>query len=369
MTAETSHASNSFVTLVGESDGDFDERVHSLLFERYSTEIDDVLQILGDIQLEYESLGKVHNLQLRRGLIGRQCLPYFLVHESYFPARPINKQVLAAVVAGHTLALTQLDYHLDGSVPSAASQTAVKVAPEQASAYAMRMAYLAGRLAERARCADLFSSVLDPISGFVVARMHEDWHRRYELPPVGEDLARQIEGYVRDDCSRLMASGYWDAMSRAVFVAEECTRPAELDAYIRILRKIRQLADEARDVDEDIRAGMTTLPLLLYLRDHPNTLVRGEIRALWGAAANPVSGRSAEELGEAIRVPIVGTALLDIADSILSGLPPANWLGYRPITPGGPSIALLLQLKMNLLHSTLVNGYGSAVRRCALPAS
>jgi hypothetical protein len=56
----------------------------------------------------------------------------------------------------------------------------------------------------------LFADALDPVSGFVIERMHEDWSERYS--PVGlEAPADPLREYLESPTSRLLGSGYREA--------------------------------------------------------------------------------------------------------------------------------------------------------------
>jgi hypothetical protein len=186
--------------------------------------------------------------------------------------------------------LSQLDYHLDGAAPAPAATgaTARKVDMATAVAYAVRVIYAAGRLADELPGGGrLFRDVFDPVSGFVVSRMHRDHTERYSQALL-DTAHRDLDEYLTSDNSRLCASGYWEVMVRGPFAGRALTPPEELISVVRRLRTLRQAVDEIADFREDIGAGLITTPLLFALEGNPDPdRTRSLIRRLWRSRNTP----------------------------------------------------------------------------------
>lgn len=253
--------------------------------------------------MEFPALAKAHSEQLRPELIFRHALPFCIAEDAFFGLRPSSPRVLAALLAGHTLALTHLDYHLDGARPDPdAPATARKMAAATAVAYSIRMVYAAGRIADGLPRGNLFADVLDPVSGFVVLRMHEDWQERYTLD-VLDNPAHHLRQYLGSRTSRLLGSGYWEVMVRGAFASHSVEPSRQLIAIVRSLRKLRQIVDEVADFREDVRAGLATTPLLFALADQSaGAETAGLLRSLWTRQANgaPLPETGLTELRNAV---------------------------------------------------------------------
>lgn len=283
---------------------DFRRKAFATLAERYRPVILDALELLHDIEFEFPALTKAHVEQLRPDLLFRQGLPFCVTEESYFTIDDSSAPVLAALFAGHTLALTHLDYHLDGSAPDpAATATAVKLDAATAASYAIRVVFAAGRMLDGvANGAALFQDVFDPISGFVVARMHEDWRERYARSHLSPAPTR-LDEYLNSPSSRLLGSGYWELMIRGSFARHRAEPDPGLIEVAGVLRKLRQVVDEIADFDEDLRAGLVTTPLLFALADSHGSAAAATlsdaVRAAWAAVTEPVGdGDAAAEIAE-----------------------------------------------------------------------
>lgn len=254
--------------------------------ERYRSVILGALDLLSVIELEFTELTKAHREQLRPDLLFRHALPFCVTEETYFRLEASSSPALAALFAGHTLALTHLDYHLDGSSPDPnATATAVKMDPAVAAAYSVRMIYVAGRIWDK-ECPSgrLFLDVLDPVSGFVVARMHQDRCQRYSIAPLRAPR-EELREYLGSSHSRLQGSGYWEVMVRGSFSRHRSHPPEAVLNSVRILRALRQVVDEIADFDDDLRAGLVTTPLLFGLNNITAPAKRRRleeaVRALW----------------------------------------------------------------------------------------
>lgn len=325
----------------------FDSRAIAEMSELFGRPIDSALETLGDVEFGFDSLDSMHHMQLRRALLERHSFPFLLTHETYFGKSEVDVNVLSACLAAHTLALTQLDYHMDGSLPDKyVPHTAVASSIETSSTYAVRMAYFAGELAGRSGVSDrLFAEVISPISGFVVARMHEDWHVRTQEPA---SQWCDIDEYISSPHSRLMASGYWEVMCRAPFVANGAEWPDALDRFVQVLRRLRQVADEAEDLAEDVRAGFVTLPMLIA-----NSSTSGRLRPLVEEYWVTRSSHLLNQILKLVRSGGVGSSLSDIAGRLLTGLPSDDWIGMSAPTPDGLPLVVLVELKIAALERSL----------------
>jgi hypothetical protein len=269
----------------------FRRTAFTALAQRYRPTIAEAVDLLRAIEFEFPALTTAHLEQLRPDLLFRQALPFCVTEQAFFNLDSSSSRVLAALLAIHTLALTQLDYHLDGSTPDpAASATAVRTDPTTAWCYAARMAFAAGRLLDGVATGHrFFDNVIDPISGFVVARMHQDWLERYDHRQMAA-VHQRLDDYLTSPRSRLLGSGYWEVMIRGSFARHGTTPGPELVHVMRILRQLRQAVDEIADFDDDLRAGLVTTPLLFALtgsgpadadaiRDADT--IRDAVRAVW----------------------------------------------------------------------------------------
>lgn len=237
------------------------------LSSRFRKPVSEAIGVLRDLQFELPAIGEAHQRQLQPELLFRHSIPFCITEDAYFQPRDTTAVYLAALLAGHTLALTHLDYHLDGSMPAQASAaTAQKMDFISAATYAVRMVYAAGSLLGEVSTADaMFREVFGPISGFVLLRMYEDSQERY-LEEFLRHPERRLREYLESPTSRLLGSGYWELMPRGCFVSHGMTAPPELIDTLRGLRRLRQVVDEIADFEDDVRSGLVTIPLLFALR-------------------------------------------------------------------------------------------------------
>ncbi|WP_418060295.1 hypothetical protein [Pimelobacter simplex] len=339
---------NQFARSATESWQEYDQRALKALHHHYAEEIDAVVAILRNLRFDFAALRATHQTQLRAELVGRHCLPYLMTHDTYFRGRRPNLPALAAVVAGHTLSLTQLDYHFDGADPDAKrTATAQKIDLHTAVAYAIEMVYHAGALGGL-HAGHLFQEVLRPVSGFVLERMHADWESRHQLPGL-DGIAHKARDYHRHHQSRLMASGYWEAMSRTAFVVQGEEFPPELAQFTTVLRKVRQLADEVEDLEEDLESGLLTLPLMLGILDEGEPL-RSTIENYWEQPSDRPR-HSASSIVARVRTVAVQDQLRATARTLLRDLPTPDWAGFSMAS--GPPLSVLLDLKIGVLETGL----------------
>jgi hypothetical protein len=250
---------------------------------KYGAYVSGAISILQRMQFELPRMSASHIEQMRPELLFRHSIPFCVTEETFFHPDDISSSYLAALLAGHTLALTNLDYHLDGAGPAdSASATAKKIDLVSGTTYALRMVYAAGRLLGETGNADrIFRDVFDPISGFVILRMYEDWAERYSEDLLTHPEERLTE-YLHSPTSRIFASGYWELMAKGSFARHGAAAPPALISVLRRLRKLRQIVDEIADLEEDIRTGLVTIPVLYALRADKDRGQIGEaVRSLW----------------------------------------------------------------------------------------
>jgi hypothetical protein len=303
------------------------------------------LETLQQIAFEFPAVEKVHAEQLRPELIFRHALPFCITEEAYFGIRESSRDVLAALLSGHTLSLTHLDYHLDGSDPDVnAAATARKVDLAASSAYAVLMAYVTGRIAEQCGCGKLFQEVFEPISGFVVSRMYQDSLERYSGALLQNADAR-LSDYLNSPNSRLLGSGYWGVMVRGSFASRDSSPPSEVIRVVRALRKLRQVVDEIADFEEDVYAGLVTLPVLFALSSSTKRReITRSIQQLWDSRIGRHS-RSESNVAH-IRSLVEGAGGFDMAAEYADAMWSAEAdLCHRTLGPLGNGFLVLLDLK------------------------
>lgn len=287
---------------------EFRARTIDLFRQKYGPSFNRVLKNLHRQSFFFDSIDEAHRIQLRPDLLFRQCMPYFATWRAYGCGRPLDEDVLKCMLMAHTLTLTHLDYHLDGASPDQRNTaTAVKMSAESAVSYAVRLAYRSSsELAALPTGSRLLREVVDPVSGFVVERMHEDWTGRYSIPD-SCDLDHLISSYLESPNSRLLGSGYWEVMIVAGHIScrPEARVPNKLIAFSRSLRRLRQLVDELDDWREDLESGLLTLPTLLRMRRDP--VFEEDLRRAWRSGSyfencslDPISDDVAEEMGRLI---------------------------------------------------------------------
>jgi hypothetical protein len=356
-------AATMFTRFFAGRDGrEFRRATFESLATRYRSHVLAAIELLRELRFTFPAIEKAHAEQLRSDLIFRHALPFCVTEDAYFGLSAESDRVLAAVLACHTLALTQLDYHLDGSFPdSRATATAAGLTPATAVAYALRMVYAVPRLLpEPGLVGRLFADAFEPVSGFVIERMHEDWSERYTA--VGLELpAERLREYLESQTSRLLGSGYWEVMVRGAFSGHGAVPPDALIEVVRELRRLRQVVDEVADFEEDLRAGLVTLPLLFALIEGDGGALREMVLGLWDAPER------AEPVGE-IRAAV--TALggfercCELADGMWRGAVArcADELGER-----GAGFAALLDLKRAKLAELAENGWCNSVTQPFFP--
>lgn len=217
-----------------------------------------------------------HHRHIDERLIVRHALPYCITEETFFGLNEDDVDFLAAVMLLHSLALTKIDDYYDGGNQTKGGELQVDAIAYSLSATHEAMTQLvavAPNGLELARMLD--------VTNFVHSRMYKDYTERYR-PEYLDAPQSRLDTYLHSPTSRLLGSGYWEVMARAAFVQRGMAFPEYLRQLDHKLRKLRQLVDELADVEEDIRGGLVTLPILHALVNHINPgEVQREIMCIW----------------------------------------------------------------------------------------
>lgn len=329
------------------------------LTERYGHRVSAALDVLGGLELGLPAIAEVHADQLRPALLFRHALPFCVTEDAFFGFDGNSDRLLAALLAGHTLALSHLDYHFDGTPPDVAAGAATPQPVELATAvaYSLRVLYAAGRLAaDLPGGARLFADAFDPVSGFVLLRMYADVADRYSDALLdGAHLA--LDEYLTSETSRLYVSGYWEVMVRGSFAGRGLTPPDHLIAVARCLRRLRQAVDEVDDFDEDVTSGLITTPLLYALDGNDfHGRITALVRRVWGTR-DPATGSVDPGLLADLRAEVVAAGGFDraarLADAIWrEGVDRCD----RDLGSAGGGFVALLDLKRAKLAELLPAG-------------
>lgn len=237
-----------------------------VLRDNFTPVIDEALGLLAQVTFGSDVLREAHGEQLkRRELLYRHSMPYLLpLQFGRGPTSISDDDVgcLATVFLAHTLALTHMDYHLDGVFPDASADASAAVLPHDVAVGYTSRALLESLSRSDEWCGESgphIRGLITEISGFVLERMVQDSLERHQPPDPSQTAAQ----YLSEPRSRLMASGYWEVMFRAgAHRLGQVPTTSDLTA-IRKLRRLRQIIDEIADLEEDIAAGHYTLPLRL----------------------------------------------------------------------------------------------------------
>ena len=243
-------------------------------------------RILEDLEFNTIAISNAHNEELIYDLLLRHSIPYIAVQKDLFDNENNEDSVwvLAACLAAHTLALTHLDYHLDGVNPNLnlGQVTAQKLSPETAISYAIRIIFKSGTLLSKTSVYEqIWSQCIDKVSGFVIERMHQDWKERYSNSILNNNPDEAIKDYLESSTSKILASGYWEVMMKASFLTYRPTSqiPHDLEKVALEMRKFRQMLDELLDIKEDVVAGFITLPVWFLIGEKP--YIRELVQKIW----------------------------------------------------------------------------------------
>lgn len=329
------------------------------LSHKYRARISEAITILRHLQFELRQIGESHEKQLQPELLFRHSIPFCVTEDAYFEPTETTNISLAGLLAGHTLALTHLDYHLDGSVPNEDhAATARKMDLVSATTYAIRMIYAAGRLLSQTSNADaMFRDAFEPISGFVLLRMYEDWKERY-CETFLDEPEKRLQDYIESSTSRLLGSGYWELMPQGCFITHGASAPPELIKTLRMLRKLRQVVDEIADFEDDVRSGLVTVPLMHALQSTAgSTTVRDSVVRLWHGRTDH-SDASGDELFTEVRKLVEDSGAFEASHQLAHSLwCKASAYCERTLGVRSTGYLLLLDLKRAKLEMLAKNGW------------
>lgn len=248
----------------------------SELEQRFEPFTNALVSELQNWQFTFKEQRLVHLLHLDPALVVRHSLPYCITQEAYFGLDEQDVGFFAAIILLHSLALTRIDNYYDGG-----NQTRGGVLNVEDIAYSLGATHeAAAALLKRTPNTTELAKLLE-VTTFVHARMFKDHLERYN-PAFLERPEQQLQAYLHSSKSRLLGSGYWEVMARAAFVQHGKPFPMHLHSIDIKLRKLRQIIDELADVEEDLRGGLITLPLLHALTQKPE-LMRQNIQNYWHA--------------------------------------------------------------------------------------
>lgn len=231
-----------------------------------------------------------HLLHLNQALIIRHSFPYCISEETYFSLSDRDVKFFAAVILLHSLALTRIDDYYDGGYKTKGGNLKVDGVAYSLSATHEAIIALLKRAPNTTELAKLLK-----VTAFVHARMYKDYTERYRQDYL-EQPEQRLQTYLYSSKSRLLGSGYWEVMARASFAQRGKAFPSYLHSVDIKLRKLRQIVDELTDVEEDLRGGLITLPVLHALTQKPRA-VRKSILNYWrpDGESNPSMAQLLEE--------------------------------------------------------------------------
>ena len=233
-------------------------------------------------KFDFATLGELHAAHLDEKLIVRHALPFCITERTFFGEPPAGADFFANIILLHTLALTRIDDYYDGADDD------IRV---DNLAYALAATQTAARelFADKTFSRNNYQGIaqLLDVTKFTHARMFQDSIERYDERLLQNPRRRRAE-YLTSRRSRLFASGYWEVMARASFARRGRAFPRILHRLDDKLRRLRQIVDEFYDVEEDLAAGLVTLPTLYILSESDKAdEFRDEIVAFWHGGAAP----------------------------------------------------------------------------------
>jgi len=246
----------------------------SELEDRFKPFTDALNQELRDWRFNFAEQKLAHLLHLNQALVVRHSFPYCISEETYFSLSDKDVTFFAAVILLHSLALTRIDDYYDGGHKTKGGTLTVDGIAYSLGATHQAIIALLKHAPNAAELAKLLK-----VTAFVHARMYKDYTERYCKDYLYRPEQR-LQVYLHSPKSRLLGSGYWEVMARASFAQRGKTFPAYLHSVDIKLRKLRQIVDELADVEEDLRGGLVTLPVLHALSQKPDA-VRQSIASYW----------------------------------------------------------------------------------------
>lgn len=218
----------------------------------------------------FPSVRELYEAHLDDKLIFRHTLPFFITQTTFF--KTINDEsidYLYCMILFHTLPLTKLDDFYDGvgkhQYSSSRHENLLTVLGS--TTLALSSTHTAAQFAATLPYGHLLLKEALPVTSFVKQRMYQDALERYRTESL-LDPAKARRHYLTSSQSKLYGSGYWEVMAIGAFSGQGKSFPPRLHKLDLKLRRLRQLVDEATDVEEDIKAGNITLPLILAAERH-----------------------------------------------------------------------------------------------------
>jgi len=246
----------------------------SELEDRFKPFTDALNKELQNWRFNFVEQKSAHLLHLNQALVVRHSFPYCISEETYFSLSDQDVKFFAAVILLHSLALTRIDDYYDGGHKTKGGMLKVDGVAYSLSATHEAVIALLKRAPNTTELAKLLK-----VTAFVHARMYKDYTERYRKGYL--DRAEQrVQMYLHSSKSRLLGSGYWEVMARASFAQRGKAFPSYLHSVDIKLRKLRQIVDELADVEEDLRGGLITLPVLHALTQRPRAM-RKSILNYW----------------------------------------------------------------------------------------
>lgn len=270
------------------------ESRHALISElesRFKPFTDALNEELRDWRFNFAEQKSAHLLHIDHGLVVRHSLPYCISEEIYFSLSNQDVKFFAAVILLHSLALTRIDNYYDGGDKTKGGTLKVNGVAYSLSATHEAIITLVKRSPNAAELAKLLQ-----VTAFVHARMYKDYTERYRLDYLDRPEQR-LQAYLHSPKSRLLGSGYWEVMARASFAQRGKPFPSYLHSVDIKLRKLHQIVDELADVEEDLRGGLVTLPVLHALTQKPG-ITRQSIMNYWQPGVETTKAASIHHLLE-----------------------------------------------------------------------
>jgi hypothetical protein len=255
-----------------------DEDILTALEQKFAPFTAQLIQTLQDQTFIFQEQKDAHLLHIDERLIIRHALPYCITEDLYFKLDERYIPFFSAVIMLHSLALTKIDDYYDGGHKT---KSPIKQLTVDSLAYSLGITYEAMmRLLDLTPDTKELAKLLN-ITNFVHSRMYKDSVERYKTMCL-EASQHALDTYLYGPHSRLLGSGYYEVMARASFVQRGEQFPEYLHELDIKLRKYRQIIDELEDVEQDLRAGLVTLPVLHMLLKHKHSRqIRKTILQSW----------------------------------------------------------------------------------------
>lgn len=246
---------------------------------KYRDFTDALYEELRTREFPFKEQQAAHLEYLDKKLIVRHALPYCITEDAFFGLDAQSVKFLASVLLLHSLALTRMDDYYDGgSHTKSVRELNIHMLAYSLSATHESLMSLLGQSPDARELVKLLN-----VTKFVHARMYKDYTERYKTEFLERPHAR-LAAYVHSPKSRLLGSGYWEVMARASFVQRGEAFPGYLHLVDIDLRKFRQLIDELADIDEDLRGGLITLPVLHVLSTHKqSSIIKKRVIDYWSS--------------------------------------------------------------------------------------